>query len=494
MGMAKKNRIPSANQSPPRPFLPDKFQIPERVSSVTSPEIQKQLQDLESSHLKLKRRASKMSVNRLDPKTSMEYLTNRKEQIRNLEQQWQLIIKAVKDAGPTIDLGGEEPDKFLGRCWVKRARLAQEDVTIARHERRIIDALRAAFNDAMEEPDVGAAYAEILTNIWQTNEKAPDWSARNPHKQETWAEELRQYYNVYNEEGLVWCPIVKDYAIETRTAAHIVPHSLGLANIGYLFGNPDEGYKYVWSMKNGLIMHSSLEKQFDKGEFIIIPAPAKSESSSDESTLSNKLAISPQKDAPGSSKSAPVVPPRTHSLPANQRTSPQKAQNTKDEPVRLVFKLLNKSIAGARIGGSGPEYGFVDGKELVFKNNKRPGLRFLYYHYISTILRYVRYEKANWAQHRVEIPTGQIWASPGAYLRRSMLKKLASAIGDNELDDGLTNNTTFEGDDNKSEEEEEIISKEIVLRKEIPLLKAKGEWIESVDENNYESDNESDDR
>ncbi|KAI9716909.1 MAG: hypothetical protein M1812_005058 [Candelaria pacifica] len=337
-------------------------------------------------------------------------------------------------------------------------------------EEKIIEALRAAFSDAMEEPDIGAAYAEILTNIWQSAEQAPEWAVRNKHKQASFLEELRTHYNVVNSEGLVWCPIVKDYAVGTRTAAHIVPHSLGLANIGYLFGDPDEGYNYLWSMENGMIMHSTLESQFDKGDFIIIPmsvAPASEP----------KPTAPPNLGASGSSTTAPKIPPRTHSLPYHQRTSSKKGHET------------GRSLIGPhKVGGSGPTYNSLDGSELEFKNDRRPGKRYLYYHYISTILRYVRYEKPDWAQYRVEIPSGKLWATPGPYIRRSILKKLANAIGDTELDEGLTQSTTFEGHDNKSEAEEDVISNEVYLSKEVPLLKEKGEWDEEDEEDEDDGD------
>jgi hypothetical protein len=109
--------------------------------------------------------------------------------------------------------------------------------------------------------------------------------------------------------------------------------------------------------------------------------------------------------------------------------------------------------------------GDLDGTELEFKNENRPAHHFLYYHFVSTLLRYVRYEKPGWAEKRVNLPTGKIWATPGPYLRRSMLKALADVIGDceppEEVFDGV-----FDGKGVKPPEEEKLIAQEILVDQE----------------------------
>ena len=91
------------------------------------------------------------------------------------------------------------------------------------------------------------------------------------------------------------------------------------------------------------------------------------------------------------------------------------------------------------------KYGDLDGTELEFKNDNRPAHRSLYYHFVSTLLRYVRYEKPGWAEKRINLPTGKIWATPGPYLRKSMLKTLTNVIRDYEPSGELFGGGVFDG-------------------------------------------------
>jgi hypothetical protein len=84
---------------------------------------------------------------------------------------------------------------------------------------------------------------------------------------------------------------------------------------------------------------------------------------------------------------------------------------------------------------------------------------------VSTLLRYVRYEKPGWAEKRVNLPTGKIWATPGPYLRKSMPKALANAIGDYEPPAELFGSGVFDGKGSKSPQEK-LIAREILVEQE----------------------------
>jgi HNH endonuclease len=201
---------------------------------------------------------------------------------------------------------------------------------------------------------------------------------------------------------------MKEYAPpQYRTAAHIIPHSIGYSNAGYLFGEPSQGAELIWSMCNGLIMDSNLEKSFDKGDFVLVPIPTE-----------------------------------------------------RGEPSRWRFILMNEKLRKYK------KVGDLDGIELEFKNNNCPAHRFLYYHFVSTLLRYVRYEKPGWAEKRVNLPTGKIWATPGPYLRRSMLKVLANVIGDCEPSEEVFGDGVFDGAGSKPPQEEKLIAQEILVDRE----------------------------
>jgi hypothetical protein len=57
-------------------------------------------------------------------------------------------------------------------------------------------------------------------------------------------------------------------------AAHIIPYSVGVTNLAYIFGSAlSEGFEILWSTKNKLIIHPVLEKIFNNGQIVIIPDP-----------------------------------------------------------------------------------------------------------------------------------------------------------------------------------------------------------------------------
>ncbi|KAI9764138.1 MAG: hypothetical protein M1840_008698 [Geoglossum simile] len=117
--------------------------------------------------------------------------------------------------------------------------------------------------------------------------------------------------------------------------------------------------------------------------------------------------------------------------------------------------------------------GDLDGTELEFKNENRPAHRFRYYHFVSTLLRYVRYEKPGWAEKRVNLPTGKIWATPGPYLRKSMLKALANVIGDCEPSEGVFDGV-FDGKGGKLPQEKKLIAQEILVDRERRIVSVSG--------------------
>ncbi|KAI9876597.1 MAG: hypothetical protein M1830_006155 [Pleopsidium flavum] len=126
-----------------------------------------------------------------------------------------------------------------------------------------------------------------------------------------------------------------------------------------------------------------------------------------------------------------------------------------DEPQRL------------RAGDFGPRYSELDGTELEFRGTARPGLRYLYWHYVTSILRAIKWEKTSWKDLKAKFPGGPIWATPGPYLRRSMLRHLAQAIGDYDLNDEEFEEGVYEGAGQKPSTDEEAIAAEVADKLEI---------------------------
>ena len=132
----------------------------------------------------------------------------------------------------------------------------------------------------------------------------------------------------------------------------------------------------------------------------------------------------------------------------------------------MQFVLLNKAWANQRVGDTEKRFSDIDGKDLVFKGSRRPGLQFLYWHYVASILRtkkrrddawtepvsYMRYlccqllKGIRWASKREETPSTAgpdddwlskfpKWTERGSYIWRSVIKSLDKALADCQLKD-----------------------------------------------------------
>ena len=69
------------------------------------------------------------------------------------------------------------------------------------------------------------------------------------------------------------------------------------------------------------------------------------------------------------------------------------------------------------------------GRHLTFRSDFRPAARFLYFRFLASILLRQRHEVDTWWQDRMEFGGGEMWASPGDYLRTSLMNNLARTIG-----------------------------------------------------------------
>ena len=172
----------------------------------------------------------------------------------------------------------------------------------------------------------------------------------------------------------IWCCITQDYYDKHNViAAHIVPHSLGPELVDYIFG-AGSGSR-LDSADNCILMYRSVEKAFDNGSFVLMPVDAK------------------------------------------------------ETPIRR-WKVQVTNLAALDADLAKVHLKDLDGKELVFKNDNRPASRFLYYHFVVTLLRNKRDRQQGWERYLVELPTGRPFATIGRNLRESMLLALAKMAGD----------------------------------------------------------------
>ncbi|KAI9657897.1 MAG: hypothetical protein M1829_006859 [Trizodia sp. TS-e1964] len=227
----------------------------------------------------------------------------------------------------------------------------------------------------MLTPDSEGAFVPLLLSLYSTKENKRKSQAQSSMKNESI--ELYDAIDPGNARNL-FCSITGEYwDKEDIVAAHIVPSRLGAEVVDYIFG-PGKGLR-LFSPDNCLLMHPSIERAYDNGNIAIIPFDSTQPITRWKTVLINKDA-------------------------ANQRLYPD-----------------------LRVGD-------LDQKELVFKSNFRPASRFLYFTFITSLLRSRANRNPGWMELWESLRSGKPWATPGKYLRKSMLLTLAKAIGD--VDEG----------------------------------------------------------
>lgn len=156
-------------------------------------------------------------------------------------------------------------------------------------------------------------------------------------------------------------------------AAHIVPRALQAELVDYIFG-VRTGSR-LNTADNYLIIHQQAEHALNNENFVLVPA---------------KLNESPL------------------------RTWTLKLFNT----AAINHDFSRKSLRD------------YDNEHLVFKNDNRPAARFLYYHFVVTLLRNKRDRQPGWKKFCIELLTGKPFATSELYIRQSMLMALAKMAGD----------------------------------------------------------------
>ena len=223
-------------------------------------------------------------------------------------------------------------------------------------------------------PDSRGAFVHTLLALYKDPYKGRKRSSQiqsNMKKQSIAKYEARKGAEV---EGQIWCCITQRYySQEDVRAAHIVPYSLGPELVDYIFGS-GTGTR-MDTADNCLLMHEYVERAFDKGQFVLIPLDA-----SEDPILRWKIKVTDT-------------------------------------------SALNTKVLGRRLGN-------FDDKEVVFLNENRPASRFLFYHFVVTLLRNKKHRKPGWEIFAAELSTGKSFATMGPYMRESMLLALAKMAGD----------------------------------------------------------------
>ena len=383
-------------------------------SRITIPERTSSIYALENRSLQL--RESRSDLKRKLSSTSLESspILYRKLKIADLENE----VEEQKLQKAWLDVEQSERKVTDSKYCIAHRNTNQRIISLGDEMWRHKQALREDEEQSGKAPRLGPDSTGAFIFTLLTLYKDPNTSSKRSSTVQS--EMQRSVLQVYEPskgapQGKFWCPIARDYFDEEMmVTAHIVPKALSAGLVEYIFG-AGTGSR-VNTSDNCLILHISTERGFDNGNFVIVPA--------------------------------------------NPAESPIKTWK-----VKLANLAAKNSDVGRRILGD------CDGEELVFKNENRPAARFLYYHFVVTLLRNKKDRQPGWERFCVDLPTGKPFATPGRYLRQSMLVTLAKSVGDLNAEEeakllGTPGQETFVDKERLGEAEEAEIGRRVLVAHE----------------------------
>ena len=103
------------------------------------------------------------------------------------------------------------------------------------------------------------------------------------------------------------------------------------------------------------------------------------------------------------------------------------ADETNPSARDLKVVIFDRTILKSN-GVSGLRWAELDGRQLKFKNDNRPKLRYLYFTFLMSMFRRRRFECTGWKSDLIRFAGGKVWASPGNWLRGSSIRTIARRI------------------------------------------------------------------
>lgn len=284
-------------------------------------------------------------------------------------------------------------------------------------------------------PDYTGAFSATLLSLYKDPNISRKRKGHMPSNLRRTAIEVYDSRQGARDTKTLWCPIIKEYAPqEDVIAAHIVPYSLNRGIAEYLFGH-GSGVR-MDTPDNCLMIFQKLEIAMYNHQVVFLPADR------DET---------------------PIKRWRIH-------------LTTDDARGTLLYP--------------GKTLGDLNGSELEFKNDSRPAARFLYYHFVLTIMICRERRLAGWEKN-MKLLTGKPFATWGRWMRTSVLLGLARTAGDRtlEFEEALIDPNASFPDEGKLSGEEEME----VARRCLEAAVGKEEGEEGKQEGGEEEEEEEED-
>jgi hypothetical protein len=368
--------------------------------SVMSEERKSSLSSLQERHESVSLHIEQMAL----PET---FIAARQELLAIKEEQAQICREGLEHSLNGGTMTKKDFDIAVARITAHRLEIGRERVVLKKSKRTVSsDMMEMMPNyDSLSE-----AYSSLVSSMVLGSSKLGQ-----SQKKETDRGELRKRaYEMYECRRLkdpqdklrveeFWCSITREWwsgsVSKSRPPpikiAHIVPRAfLRVPHQTMKMFDEDTATLSI-NPRNSLPMHKVLEEAFDSYALVIVPLPPK-----------------------------------------------------QGETVKEFRCILADSALANQTFDQGRKYKEVDGVQLQFLNDSRPASRYLYLKYCCAFLYWHQEGQTAWAQN---LPSkGYIWATPGEYIRRSMLANLAKGCEDLYLPEAFYKDNTF--DDSKSSE------------------------------------------
>ncbi|KAI4131439.1 MAG: hypothetical protein LQ347_002978 [Umbilicaria vellea] len=254
-------------------------------------------------------------------------------------------------------------------------RSIEDAIRVARKEPELIlqDARNRAKHPRPRNLLAEKAFVESQLECFQGT-GAQDGTAQSKFRHDL----VEVYNSEHPDQQSIWCPVLHTFDDNTdnRVAAHIFPRRLGLRLMNLIFG--PEAEEDLFGVRNGMIISAPIKAKFDKFQVVIVPAQ-----------------------------------PRTEAHAVDD----------------WVLRTVNHQIDDYKVHEIGKTFKEIDGRPLVFRSNARPAARYLYFHYVVSML--LAKSDRNRKTGVISIASEDIvWATPGKYLRQNMLAALIREFGD----------------------------------------------------------------
>ncbi|KAK6340670.1 hypothetical protein TWF696_008995 [Orbilia brochopaga] len=228
-----------------------------------------------------------------------------------------------------------------------------------------------------------------------------------------------------SSSGYIWCPIFKQYLPPDLIASiHIIPTYMDPGPIGYIFGNEQDGSDHIHSLSNGLLLAKCVANLFENSDFAIIPASTEDGNGLNHPTLYGN-SVDEQKERntlrrkPESQWQVIAGADGVHVITSTgiDRSTVNDVQSLQDAEIKLKLVLMKPWMAKTKLKGMEITYADLHNTPLEFRSSFRPDMRYLYFHYVTSILKWLNIQEA--ALYK------DAWKPKEGWLRESLIAELA---------------------------------------------------------------------